>query len=195
MQDTFRGNFVDVLSSNKLRTSGSAHRTAIPHQGALPFLPTAREGNVFTGVRHSVHNRPHAYSVTAHPCWLFVHCYGAVGTHPTGMLSCFWGARMPHAMRIFAKGLTFFHIVFFFLSSTNRWLTDCRMFTEEQHSLCSSRPSQPPWPSLSVRPLHFLLSTHLVFSPVSWWLSIIFQSSYSSRQLSSLTISTGKSLR
>ena len=86
----------------------------MPHQGALPFLPTAREGNVFTGVCHSVHNRPHAYSVTAHPCWLFVHCYGAVGTHPTGMLSCFWGARMPHAMRIFAKGLTFFHIVFFF---------------------------------------------------------------------------------
>ena len=34
-------------------------------------LATAREGNVFTGV-----------SVTAHPC------YDAVGTHPTGMLSC-----------------------------------------------------------------------------------------------------------
>ena len=29
-----------------------------------------------------VHNQPHGYSVTAHPC------YGAVGTHPTGMLSC-----------------------------------------------------------------------------------------------------------
>ena len=46
------------------------------------FLPTAREGNVFTGVCHSVHNRPHVYSVTAHPC------YSVVGTHPTGMLSC-----------------------------------------------------------------------------------------------------------
>ena len=33
-------------------------------------------------VSHSVHNWPHAYSVTAHPC------HGAVGTHPTGMLSC-----------------------------------------------------------------------------------------------------------
>ena len=32
-------------------------------------------------VIHSVHNRPHGYSVTAHP-W-----YGAVGTHPTKMLS------------------------------------------------------------------------------------------------------------
>ena len=33
-------------------------------------------------VSHSVHNRPHGYSITAHPgC-------GAVGTHPTGMLSC-----------------------------------------------------------------------------------------------------------
>ena len=34
-------------------------------------------------VSHSVHNWPHGYSVTAHPC------YSAVGTHPTGMLSCF----------------------------------------------------------------------------------------------------------
>ena len=38
---------------------------------------------------------PHAYSVTAHPCWLLilvgysVTCYGAVGTHPTGMLTCY----------------------------------------------------------------------------------------------------------
>ena len=30
----------------------------------------------------AVHNRPHGYSVTAHPC------YGALGTHPTGMISC-----------------------------------------------------------------------------------------------------------
>ena len=28
---------------------------------------------VFTRVCHSVHNRPHAYSVTAHPCWLLGH--------------------------------------------------------------------------------------------------------------------------
>ena len=47
------------------------------------FLLTAREGNVFTGVYHSVHKRPHGYSVIAHPC------NGSVGTHPTGMLSCF----------------------------------------------------------------------------------------------------------
>ena len=46
------------------------------------LLPTAREGNVFTGICHSVHNRPHGYLVTVHPC------YSAVGTHPTGMLSC-----------------------------------------------------------------------------------------------------------
>ena len=37
------------------------------------LLPTEREGNVFTGVCYSVHNRPHAYSVTAHPCWLLGH--------------------------------------------------------------------------------------------------------------------------
>ena len=47
-------------------------------------LPTAREGNVFTGVCHSVHNRPDGYSVIAHPY------YGAVGMHPTGMLSYFY---------------------------------------------------------------------------------------------------------
>ena len=33
------------------------------------FLPIVREGNVFTDVCHSVHNRPHDYSVTAHPCY------------------------------------------------------------------------------------------------------------------------------
>ena len=45
------------------------------------FLTTAREGNVFKGVCHSAHNRPHGYSVTAHPC------YSAVGTHPTDNLT------------------------------------------------------------------------------------------------------------
>ena len=44
------------------------------------FLPTARECNVFSGVCHSVHNRPRGYSVTAHPC------YSAIGTHP---IECF----------------------------------------------------------------------------------------------------------
>ena len=32
---------------------------------------------------HSVHNTPHGYSVTAHPC------YGVVGAHSTGMLFLF----------------------------------------------------------------------------------------------------------
>ena len=50
----------------------------------LPNLsPTTREGNVFTGVCHSVQNWPYGYSVTAHPC------YSMVGTHPTGMLSSY----------------------------------------------------------------------------------------------------------
>ena len=52
-------------------------------EGIFRFLPTSMEGNVFTGVCHSVHNRPHDYSVTAQPC------YSAVGTRPTGMLSCY----------------------------------------------------------------------------------------------------------
>ena len=46
------------------------------------FLLTAREGNVFTRVCHSVYNRAYSYSFTAHPC------YRVVGTHPTGILSC-----------------------------------------------------------------------------------------------------------
>ena len=49
----------------------------------MHVLPTAREGNVFTGVCNSVHKWPHG-------CWFTAHsCYGAVGTHPTAMLSCF----------------------------------------------------------------------------------------------------------
>ena len=44
---------------------------------------TLREPNVSqASVSHSVYNWPHGYSVTAPPC------YGAVGTHPIGMLSC-----------------------------------------------------------------------------------------------------------
>ena len=56
----------------------------------LILLPTARD-NVFTGVCHSVHNWPHAYSVSAHPCWLLSHftCFSAVGMHPTGILTCY----------------------------------------------------------------------------------------------------------
>ena len=28
----------------------------------------------FTGICDSVRNRPHCYSVTAHPCWILCHC-------------------------------------------------------------------------------------------------------------------------
>ena len=52
------------------------------------FLPTAREGNVLTAVCHSVHNRPHAYSATAHPCWLLSHLLRCGRYAPSGMLSC-----------------------------------------------------------------------------------------------------------
>ena len=34
-------------------------------------------------VSYSVHNRPHGYAVTSHPC------YGAVGMHPTAFLCLF----------------------------------------------------------------------------------------------------------
>ena len=61
----------------------------VPYPTIGPLLPTTGEGNVFTRVCGSVHNRPMdtwsllilvGYSVTP---WC-----GAVGTHPTGMLSC-----------------------------------------------------------------------------------------------------------
>ena len=52
------------------------------------LLPTTREGNVFTGVCHSVRNRPYGYLVTAHPC------YCAVGTHHTGFLFLFTDLKL-----------------------------------------------------------------------------------------------------
>ena len=54
--------------------------------GFNPFLPTAREGNVFACLCHSVHKRPHAYSVTTHPCWPLSH-----------MLRCGWYASYWNA--------------------------------------------------------------------------------------------------
>ena len=55
-----------------------------PGNQFLLLLPT--EGKVMfseASVSHSVHNQCHGYCVTADPC------YSAVGTHPTGMLSCY----------------------------------------------------------------------------------------------------------
>ena len=60
------------------------------------YLPTVREGYVFTGICYSVHNGPRGYSVTAHPC------YSAVGTHPTGMHSCLT-VKNPRASTSWAK--------------------------------------------------------------------------------------------
>ena len=89
-------NLKDLLHASKgihpvFKSQGRCHQksetgvSVAPQKGlnVLQFLPTAREGNGFTGICHSVHNRSHGYSVTAHPC------YGAVGTHTTGMLSFF----------------------------------------------------------------------------------------------------------
>ena len=53
------------------------------------LLPTAREGNVFTGVCHSVHNWPHGYSVTAHPCWLLGHYSSLL---QRGRYASYWNA-------------------------------------------------------------------------------------------------------
>ena len=58
------------------------YRIKVDNNTCGKLLPTARKGNVFRGLCHSVHNQPYGYSVTAHPC------YGAVGTHPAGMRSC-----------------------------------------------------------------------------------------------------------
>ena len=58
---------IDVLQ-NKFEKSCS-----FDTQPILCLLPTAREGHVFTHLCDSVHNWPHGYSVTAHPCWLLGH--------------------------------------------------------------------------------------------------------------------------
>ena len=69
----------------------------------VAFLPTAREGNVSTGVCHSFHNRPHDYSVTAGPC------YSAVGTHPVGMLSCQeWDSKDQRKMQTLYVNVTLY---------------------------------------------------------------------------------------
>ena len=40
-------------------------------------------------VSHSVHNRPHGYSVTAHPCWLLGHCSSLLRR---GRYAFYWNA-------------------------------------------------------------------------------------------------------
>ena len=60
-----------IVLASEARTFGGSGQHA-PNWNAFS-LPTAREGNVFTSVCHSVHNQPHAYLITAHPCGLLGH--------------------------------------------------------------------------------------------------------------------------
>ena len=83
MEKLNRAQKCSILEPQNLGSRGGAGPPAPPwirtwFQNLHNSLPTAREGNVFTGLCHSVHNQPHGYSVTAHPC------NGAVDTHPTG---------------------------------------------------------------------------------------------------------------
>ena len=86
MFDSFEGQrCFQFCSLFSLKTAIRLHHEQLrltSYIGARILLPTAREGNVFRGVCHSVHNRPHDDSVTAHPY------YGVVGTRSTGMLPC-----------------------------------------------------------------------------------------------------------
>ena len=66
---------------NNLRPGGFYGNEYSIRLRLFEFLPTGREGKVLRGVCHSVHKWPHRYSITDHPY------YGAVGTHPAGMLS------------------------------------------------------------------------------------------------------------
>ena len=56
-------NLVTVISASHKFSSSQEYLTL------NRFLPTAREGSVYDGVRHSVHNWRDGYSVTAHPCY------------------------------------------------------------------------------------------------------------------------------
>ena len=77
--------------------------------GLVQLLPTAREANVFTGVCHSVHNRPYAYSVTAHPCWLLGHLsrcgryasYWNASLFPVGSLQIYSSSSFLHPLHAF----------------------------------------------------------------------------------------------
>ena len=80
-----------ILQSGGIVCKGKT--TVISNRSSDDFLLsfncifTDRKGRCLSGayqalISHSVHNRPHGHSVTAHPC------YGMVGTDPTGMLSC-----------------------------------------------------------------------------------------------------------
>ena len=70
----------DVWTRCNLKPAASTLVGQWSGENPISPVPTAREGNVFTGVCNSVHNRPHSYSVAAHPC------NGAIGTHRTGRL-------------------------------------------------------------------------------------------------------------
>ena len=103
------------------RESASSH-IAVPtgvfdiHAQDKNLLTTTREGNVFARVCDSVHNRPHGYSVTAHPC------YGVVGTHPTRMRSCYTYCYFLQLLFFFhtcccifvTKKYNFLHLLFYF---------------------------------------------------------------------------------
>ena len=72
---------------NHLRNPGSARIRGMKLEKQIPqkryhfYRPQGKV--VFSQV--SVYNRPHGYWFTARPC------YSAVGTHPTGMRSCYKG--------------------------------------------------------------------------------------------------------
>ena len=66
MIDGHRENGSDSVTTNE---DGTFKQTNTIRYVCEHLLPTARESNVFTGICYSVHNWPHAYSVTAHPCW------------------------------------------------------------------------------------------------------------------------------
>ena len=80
---------LEPLQTLSLQTKAIKNASELQLQGnnsTFLLLPTAREGNVYTGICHSVHNWPHAYSATAHPCWLLGH-----------LLQCGWYAPFLNA--------------------------------------------------------------------------------------------------
>ena len=79
----------DVISNtNGKLCVGSYHMWRLLSNPDNYSLPTAREGNVFTHVCDSVHNRPHGYSVTAHPFWLLGHT-----VFRRGRYASYWSAE------------------------------------------------------------------------------------------------------
>ena len=96
--EQFRSHVEFNLLISKSSVMAHSHRAKVEVK-ENSYLPTVREGNVFTGVCQSFcSQQPLGYSFTAHAC------YGVARTHSTGVLSCFFNVCRFFSLFFFAFG-------------------------------------------------------------------------------------------